>query len=343
MIRPSRIKEFGHELGIDVIKITTAEPFTEEAAKILEQKNEGLYLRSEHWYKRNIDKICDVQTKLPGAKAIIAACQCYLTDEVTDHTEPGKPHGLIARYTWRNHYLDLRKRLRKLGHFIKKESGASFRVFSNGPVAEKPIAVRSGIGFYGKHSIIINRTYGSWIVLGEIVTNVELEPDSRALGDCGDCQKCIDACPTGALIRPYILDRRRCIQALTNWYGVIPDDIARVWGNRLYGCSICQDVCPLNEKVKSQKPRTDLGYVGPSLPLLEILNIDEAEYRRRYSNNQITSSWIKFPAIQRNALICLGHIQDTTTLPFLKKFIPHNDAILAETAEWAIARLKNGS
>lgn len=342
MISVSKIKDVGHELGIDVIRIATTEPFHNDAGKMADQKNEGLYLTSEHWYTRDFNNVCDVQTKLPGAKAIIAACQCYLTDEVTDHTEPGKPHGLVARYTWRNHYLDLRKRLKKLGQFIKKETGTSFRVFSNGPVAEKPIAVRSGIGFFGKHSIIINHTYGSWIVLGEILTDVELEPDNPAIGNCGDCQKCIEACPTNAIIRPYILDRRRCIQALTNWYGVIPDDIAQVWGNRLYGCTICQDVCPLNENVKSQKPRTALGYVGSSLPVLDILQTDEAEYRTRYANNQITSSWINFPAIQRNALIVLGHIRDTTTLPFLKEFATHDDTTLAQTAEWAIRQFNNG-
>jgi len=342
VIDAEEIKNLGHELGIDEIKITTAEPFSQAAANIIEQKNEGLYLNSEHWHKRDIGKFCTVQTKLRQAKAIIAACQCYLTDEITDLSQPGKPCGLIARYTWRNHYLDLRKRLRKLGQFIKRETGASFRVFSNGPIAEKPIAVRSGIGFYGKHSIIINQVYGSWIVLGEIITDIEIEPESHVTMDCGDCQKCIDECPTGAIIRPYVIDRRRCIQALTNWYGIIPHDIAHVWGNRLYGCSICQDVCPKNEEVKPQKPRTDLGYVGSSLPLLEILKMEEAEYRTQYANNQITASWINFAAIKRNAIIALGNIKDTAALPTLQKCINDRDNIIARTAEWAIKHFSNG-
>lgn len=342
MISATTIKNFGKELGIDEVRITTAKPFTEAAIKILEQKNAGLYLNSERWQKRDIGKFCNVQTQLPQAKSIIAACQCYLTDEITDLSEPGKPCGLIARYTWRNHYLDLRKRLRKLSQFIKRETGAYFRVFSNGPVSEKPIAVRSGIGYYGKHSIIINRTYGSWIVLGEIITDIEIEPDSNIATDCDDCKKCIDACPTGAIIRPYVIDRRRCIQALTNWYDIIPADIAQVWENRLYGCTICQDVCPVNKDVKPQDPRTELGYVGSSLPLLEILKMEEAEYRTRYANNQITASWINFPAIKRNAIIALGHIKDKTTLPLLKKLVKEGDEIIAKTAEWAIKNFADG-
>jgi epoxyqueuosine reductase len=343
VISPQYIKQVGHELGIDEIRITTAHPFTAEAEKIWEQKHEGLYLTSEYWYKRDFNSFCDVSTKLPRARSIVAACQCYLTDEVADHTAPGDPHGLIARYTWRNYYLDLRRRLRNLGGILKEKTGASFRVFSNGPIAEKPIAVRSGIGFYGKHSIIINHRYGSWIVLGELITDIDIEPDSPVSSNCGDCEKCIEACPTHAIIRPYIIDRRRCIQALTNSYRVIPSDIADVWGNRLYGCSICQDICPINENLQPTPPRTDVGYVGSSLPVLHILSMEEEDYRTTYANNQITASWICFNAIKRNALITLGHIKDPAALPILQEYAKDRDDVLAKTARWAITHFSHGS
>jgi len=342
VIYARQIKNLGRELGIDEIRITTAEPFTEASTKMAEQERAELYLGTEHWQKRDFDCFCDVHSKLADAKSIVSACLCYLTDEKIDLTEPGRPHGLIARYTWRNHYLDLRKRLEKLALFLKKEYNASFCVYSNGPVAEKPIAERSGIGYYGKHSIIINQAYGSWVVLGEIIADIEIEPDSSLTMDCGNCQLCIDACPTGAIIGPYVLDRRRCIQALTNWYGVIPDAIARVWGNRLYGCTICQDVCPKNKTVKPFSPRTDLGYVGQSIPLRDILQIDDAAYRQRYPNNQITEGWIRFKAIKRNALLCLGHIKDRTTLPLLKEFAQCKDEVFSRTAQWAISNFRSG-
>jgi epoxyqueuosine reductase len=342
MTSAHKIKSYGNELGIDEIKITTAEPFTQQSRRILEQKNDGLFLQSDYWYKRNTESFCNVHTKLPGARSIIAACQCYLTDEQSDLSKKGNPHGLIARYTWRNYYLDLKKRLRKIGEFLSREYHAAFRVFSNGPVAEKPAAQRSGLGYFGKHSIIINKTYGSWIVLGELVTDIEIEPDSPLYTNCGACQMCIEHCPTKALIRPYILDRRKCIQSLTNWYGIIPDDIMQVWGNRLYGCTVCHEICPVNKTVKPRKPRTDLGYVGPSLPLIDILNMAENEYRSKYPNNQITTHWINFKAIKRNALIALGNIKDRTTLPSLKEFARSQDKVFSKTAQWALKQFSNG-
>jgi epoxyqueuosine reductase len=236
----------------------------------------------------------------------------------------------------------LKNRLHELAHFIKEETGASFRVYSNGPVAEKPIAVRSGIGYYGKHSIVINQTFGSWIVLGEIITDKKFEPDKPLDIDCGQCKQCIDACPTHAIVAPYILDRRRCIQEITNWYGVLPNDIAEVWDNRLYGCTVCQDVCPVNSKVAAHSPSTKLGNVGTSISLLDILNMSESEYRKKYPDNQITARWINFKAIQRNALVCLGNIKDKQTLPILERFSKSNDRVFARTAQWAISRIRNG-
>jgi epoxyqueuosine reductase len=335
MINATLIKAYAKELGIDEIYITSAQPFADAAEKILEQKNAKLYLSTEHWQKRNIGEFCNVQSVLPQARAIIAACQCYLTDEKSDLSEPGNPHGLIARYTWRNHYLDLKKKLEKLGQLIRQKISVSYYASSNGPVAEKPIAQRSGLGYYGKHSIIINQLFGSWIVLGTLIIDIEIEPDRPLTIDCGDCQKCIEMCPTKAIIAPYIIDRRRCIQALTNWYGIIPQDIVRVWGNRLYGCTICQDVCPANEHVEARAPRTNVGTIGQSLPLFEILSMEESAYRKKYACNQITANWINFKAIRRNAIIALGHIKDKAALPILQKLSRDNDDVMAKTAQWA--------
>jgi len=334
------IKSYGKSLGIDEIRIAHAEPFTDAYARIAEQIETKLYLGTEHWHRRDIRQFCDPHSKLARARSIIAACQCYLTDEDPDMSAPGNPHGLIARYTWRNYYRDLRQRLKKLAQYLNRETDAQYRVFSNGPLAEKPIAERCGIGYYGKHCIIITPTYGSWVVLGEIVTDIELEPDPPLSLDCGDCTVCMEACPTKALIAPYVVDRRKCIQALTNWVGIIPDEIAQVWGKRLYGCTTCQDVCPRNGDVTPHRPRTDVGYVGPSLPLFDILSMDDTDYRTRYPNNQVTAHWIRFKAIQRNALLCLAHTPDKASLSVLEKFATCNDHILAETAQWSLRNHK---
>ncbi|HEC78632.1 MAG TPA: tRNA epoxyqueuosine(34) reductase QueG [candidate division WOR-3 bacterium] len=337
MIDAGEIKALGRDLGIDEIRITTAEPFSEALARFKNQENGSIFSQQRYKSLNNIISFFDVRSKLPGARSIIAACQCYLTDETPDLTKPGKPYGRIARYTWRNHYLDLKERLKKLARRIKEKYNINYCVYSNGPVAEKPIARRSGLGYYGKHSIIINPAYGSWIVLGELITDIEIEPDPPLSLDCGDCNKCIEACPTNAIIRPFVIDRSRCIQELTNWYGIIPDDIARVWENRLYGCITCQEVCPKNRNVKPREPRTDIGYVGSSLPLLTILKMDEKEYRMRFPRNQITASWIDFRAIQRNALLCLGNLRDKTTIPILKEYAVKSDPVFSRTASWALS------
>lgn len=338
MIDAERIRTVGRQFGIDEIRITTAQPFSDANLHIKQQRDAALYLDSERWQRRDIDRFCDVRSTLRNAVSIIAACQCYLTpEEIPPHTI-GNPQGLIARYTWRNHYADLRERLRRLAAVMEQQYSANCIVFSNGEIAEKPIAERSGIGYYGKNSLIINQEYGSWIVLGEIITDVEIQPDRALELDCGQCRQCMDACPTKAFVEPFVLDRRRCIQALTNWYGVLPDEIARAWDNRLYGCSECQDACPANRHVRAQEPRSDIGYVGPSASLKEILTMSEESYRRKYARNQMSARWIDFRAIQRNALVALGNVRDSETLPLLRAFGKHSDPVLKQTAAWAVDR-----
>lgn len=338
MIDAQKIRTIGHDSGIDLIKITTAQPFNEAAVRIKRQIEDRLYLETEHWQLRNINDYCDVRSVLPSARSIIAACQCYLTDEQAKSGTKGEPRGSIARYTWRNHYADLKERLRKVATVLKNEYRATSVVLSNERIAEKPIACRSGIGYYGRNSLIINRRFGSWIVLGEIITDIGINPDSAESSDCGDCSVCIDTCPTRAIVEPYIIDRRKCIQALTNWYGVLPDDIATVWGNRLYGCTDCQDRCPINKNVGAQPVRASIGYVGSSAPLQEILSMSEEEYRQRYARNQMAARWINFQAIRRNALVALGNIGDRSTVSILAEYAGNDDAVLAKTALWAMNR-----
>jgi len=335
MIAPQVLKDKARDLDIE-IRIASAEPFSEEGERIRIQRQQKLFLNCEHWDDNDIRKFCNPASILPEVKTIINSFLFYLTPEEPDPSQPGNPFGLVARYTQRNHYKELKRRLKKLAGFLRKEYKAKFVVHSCGPIAEKPIARRSGIGYYGKHSIIINPVYGSWIVLGEIITNLEIETDEPLDLDCSECHICMDACPTGAIIAPYIIDRKRCIQDLTNWQGLIPDDIARVWSNRIYGCTTCQDVCPINKKTKPEIPKTDIGVVGAYLPLIEILNMDETTYRKKFADNQISARWIHFVAIKRNAIIALGNIKDKKTIPIIEKFVNGDNQLLRNTAMWSL-------
>ncbi len=337
MIKSLPIKEKARKLGLDV-RVCSAEPFSELAEHIRKQREKNFFLNNNSWSDDEIKDFCNPCSIMSGVKSIISSFLFYLTLEEPDPSEPGKPYGYVAQYTQRNYYKELKKRLKKLAGFLKKEYQAKFVAHSCGPVAEKPIAWRSGTGYYGKHSIIINPDYGSWIVLGEIYTDLEIEPDEPLKLNCGDCIICMDKCPTGAITAPYIIDRKRCIQSLTNWCGLIPDNIAQVWQNRIYGCTTCQDVCPINKKIKPEHPKTDIGVVGAYVPLLDILQMDEDTYRKKYSDNQISARWVHFDAIKRNALLALAHFQDKKTIPIIEKYAKGDNQLLRDTAMWTLGR-----
>jgi epoxyqueuosine reductase len=339
MITAQRIKDLGQELDIE-LRIAHAAPFDRDLDALRDQIRKGLFLNPERWNDEAVRDFYDPRTLLHSARSIIAGCLGFLTRQDADPSIAGKPYGVVAKYTQRNYYKELRKRLQKVGKFLRKEYGADHVVRVCGSIAEKPIARRCGIGYFGKHSVIINQAHGSWIVLGEIVTDLEIEPDRALDAGCGACRECIDACPTGALIEPYILDRNRCIQALTNYTGFIPAEIADAWGNRIYGCTACQDACPVNKMVKPAPPRTEIGVVGQYLPLLDTLEMDEKKYRRTYADNQVSARWIDFSAIKRNALFCLGSIRDEKTVPAVRKYAKCRDPLLASAARWALGKFR---
>lgn len=335
------LKEFGRQTGLE-LRISDLRPFRAEIRRTNQQVQERLFLNPENWTAAQVQRFYDFDRHLTGARSIVAAALGYWTPDEPDPSRPGRPYGLVARYTRRNYYRELRQRLQQVARFIKKEYGGAVAVFANGPVPEKPIARRCGIGYYGKQSIIITPQFGSWCVLGEILTEAALAPDPALKPTCGSCRLCLEACPTGAIIRPYVLDRRKCIQALTNWLGMIPDEIARVWENRVYGCTNCQDVCPKNAGKEFCQPSTRLGVVGQWLPLIDLLAMDEKSYRSRYAGNQVSASWIRFPAIQRNCLLALGNIRDPETRPVIKLFLRHPEPAVAAAAQWAERRIVHG-
>lgn len=346
-------KSFAQEVGLDVVRVTTAEPFPEAAQRIKEYIRRGL--RPASWPIDGQDAFCNPRTVLPSARSIIAVAECYLTSEPYDLTKPGEPHGRIARYVWRNYYHDVREKLKKVAGFLKsKATGKTeFQIRCNtSDISEKPIAQRAGIGWFGKNTIICTSEYGSRVVLGEIFTNLELEPDeplnkldrreapSRCIGTCGKCQACIKACPTRAIIKPYVLDMLRCFQAInTREMNLLPE-FREIWGTRLYGCTTCQDVCPLNRRVKPKERKPAYGYVGSSLPLIPILQMKEMEYRQRFRQSQLGLNWVNFRAIQRNATVALGNIRGPVAIPVLSETLQHNPSMVVRNhAAWALGKI----
>ena len=226
------VRELGTVVGLDIVRITSAKPLLDAKKRVPDSG-----MNRSDGYRADSGRFWNPQSALAGAKSAIVVAECYQTSETGEKSKPGNPVGKIANYTWRNYYKDVSVKLTKIAAALKKETGCRNFKTCCGVLAEKALAERAGVGWYGKNSIIQTEKFGSRVVLGEIVTSLALEPDSPLEKNCGGCKKCVEACPTGALSAPYVLDRKKCLQHLTNWYGIFPENVRKIWGDRLYGCT----------------------------------------------------------------------------------------------------------
>ena len=334
---PAAVRALAADLGIDRVGFAAATPLVRASARIRRARRILGKLADPPFGE------CDPGRVLPGARSVIVAAQGYLTDEPEDLSRPGAPHGLVARYAWRDQYGDLRRRLKRLAAALPALAGGPVctRVSANGGLAEKPLAVRAGVGGWGHHGIVIAGPLGSWVVLGEIVTDLEIPPDPPGRSRCGPCRLCMAACPTGAIVAPRVVERSRCLQHLSARAGPLPPGVREVWGTRLYGCSTCQDVCPHNRAARRTDRRPDRGAVGPSLPLVPLLAWSEAGYRARTARNQMAASWVDWAAIRRNACLALGHVGDPAAVPALEAVLGGDpDTATRDAARWALGRIR---
>ena len=204
---------------------------------------------------------------------------------------------------------------------------------------DREAAARSGVGFYGKNTMLITRRHGSWVVLGTLVTDVELEPTPPLDLDCGECRLCIDACPTGALDEPGMLDATRCLSYWTQAPAPIPESYRAGLGAQVYGCDICQDVCPWNRGIEKRRdgapPR---AAAEPHVSLVDWLRADAGELRRRYDRLYVPRNDARW--LRRNALVALGNVGGEAERAAVEPYLEDGDELLREHAEWALARLE---
>ena len=252
----AELSRLASELGLDVVGATEAVPYDGTERDIRERRERGLFADMRFTMARP-ETSCHPESLVEGAKTVVSAALCYYEPG----PDPGPDEGRLPRYTWSDAYAVLRQRLDELGARL----GGSYRVFvdSNEHV-DREAAVRAGVAFYGKNTMAITRRFGSWVVLGALVTDVEIDPTPPLELDCGSCRLCIDACPTGALDDPGTLDATKCLSYWTQAPAPVPDEYRAELGDMVYGCDICQDVCPWNrgiEKRRSGSPRA--GVVDP--------------------------------------------------------------------------------
>jgi len=312
------IKARAGELGFDLVGVTGAEPsaFAEEYRDWVAQG----YAGEMEYLTRNLHRRLDPRELLPNARSIIVVGMNYYSDaEEGPGTPPPDPdRALFARYARGDDYHDvMTKRLRELLRFLQEQAGpeAEGRVYVDaGPILEREVAQRAGLGWFGKNTLLINTKRGSYFFLGEIVTNVALEFDSPALGGCGTCTRCLDACPTGAILEPYKVDSRRCLSYLTiELKGAIPSEFhpaLSTSGNRIYGCDICQEVCPFNQRraVPTEEPAYQSREITATSRLTDLLLLSEEEFREKFKGSPVKRA--KRRGLLRNVAAALAASDD---------------------------------
>jgi epoxyqueuosine reductase len=326
----TELERLAEKLGLDVVGATPAEAYAETERRIRERRARGLFA-DMRFTMAQPETSCHPETLLPGARTVVSAAHCYWAEEPP--LEPGE--GRLARYTWYDGYAVLRERLDALGRRL----GGAYRVLVDANQhVDREAAARSGVGFYGKNTMLITRRHGSWVVLGTLVTDVEIESTPPLELDCGSCMLCIDACPTGALDEPGTLDSTRCLSYWTQAPAPIPRDYRAELGAQVYGCDICQDVCPWNRGI--EKRRAGLqppDGAEPHVSLVDWLERDADELRRNYDRLYVPRNDSRY--LRRNALVALGNVGEAEHHAVLERYADGDDELLREHAEWAGARL----
>jgi len=329
----AELMELATELGIDAIGAAPVAPYDDTELHIRDRHSRGLFADMKFTMARP-EVSCHPELLLEGATTVIAGALCYYREG----PEPASGEGRLPRYTWRDEYAELRTRLAALGERL----GGAYRVLvDESEHVDRAGAVRAGVAFYGKNTMAITRRHGSWVVLGALVTEVEVEPSPPLDLNCGECRLCIDACPTGALDDPGTLDATKCLSYWTQAPAPIPDEYRAELGGMVYGCDICQDVCPWNRGVEKRRRGVSDDAARGVVSLVEWLDRDGddliAELDRLYVPRN-DARWLR-----RNALVAAGNVGAGELAPAVARYVDDDDPILSDAARWAVGRMAERS
>ncbi|HYM04963.1 MAG TPA: tRNA epoxyqueuosine(34) reductase QueG [Terriglobales bacterium] len=346
-----RVKQAARDAGFELTGIAPVHDF-DELDRFREWIAAGRAGEMRYMEARNETgalKRASLRTTLPWVRSVIVCAINYNTAPPYSTQADDPQRGWIARYAWgqQDYHEAVLNRLRTVEKRLHDAVGSSqlqTRCYvDTGPIVERVYAKYAGVGWIGKNTCILNQKLGSWLFLGVILTSLELEPDQPAPERCGSCTRCIDACPTDALVEPYQLDSNRCISYLTIEHrGAIPLDMRAGMGHEVFGCDICQDVCPWNRKAPATtaaefQPRE--GLVNPALEWLA--DMTGEEFREKFRGSAVRRT--KRSGLRRNAVIAMGNSGDRRFEPLLQKLKSDEDEVVAESAEWAARRLSNSA
>lgn len=335
--RTERLFDKARELGFELVGCCAADepPRLAQFYSWLEAGQDGQmrYLRDRREAYRHPKHVLD------GVRSVVMLGMGYRTVE---RQSAAAGQGQISRYAWGDDYHDvIHSRLHALADYLRElEPQAAVRgVVDTAPLLEREFAELAGLGWVGKNTLLLNRHLGSWFFLAALLTDVELDNNSRPTTDhCGTCRSCLDACPTDAFVEPYVLDSRRCISYLTiELRDAIPEELREGVGSWVLGCDICQDVCPWNRKaVVSPDPVFQPNEGMNPLELTELFALDEAAFRRRFRHTPLWRP--RRRGVLRNAAIALGNQQDRVAIPALKLGLADSEAMVRGACAWALGR-----
>ena len=327
------IRSLARECGFELAGIARAEPLAEDGRRYLDWVARGMAGAMGYLTDRRATIRTDPKQLLPAARSIICVGKLYNT------SQPGQSNGgCISRYAWGSDYHDVvRRGLENL--VAKLPAGHDYKIcVDTAPLLERSYARQAGLGWIGKNTCLINQDQGSWFFLGEILTTLDIAPDSPPPDRCGTCTRCIDACPTQAIApEGYELDARRCISYFTiELHGPVPDDMRSGIGQNIFGCDICQDVCPWNRDAPiTGEPAFEPRCAAPSLDQLASITADD--FTETFRASPIRRA--KHAGFLRNVAIAMGNSRNEEFREPLETLVRSSNEIVAEHARWALQRL----
>lgn len=337
-----KLKAYARANGCDLVGVAPVAVFKEMG--FYSQWLADGYAGEMEYLQRQLPKRLDPRQILPSAQSVVVIGVNYHTPHPLSLELKERNRGWVSRYAWGDDYhLVLAEKLEKLHRFLEQETGGNYQgkfYVDTGPVLDRVFAKYAGLGWFGKNTNLINQKNGSWFFIGELITNLVLECDAPPPDRCGTCRRCLDACPTDAFPAPYVLDSNRCISYLTiELRGAIPEELRQPMGSHVFGCDICQDVCPWNRKAPVTNEAAFAPRANAVAPqLAELAAMDEAAFRERFKNSPIKRS--KWRGLMRNVLVALGNSGRAEHKNVVARFLNHSDFVLAEAAQWAYRRLQ---
>ncbi|MCD8789673.1 tRNA epoxyqueuosine(34) reductase QueG [Mammaliicoccus sciuri] len=332
--------DYAHSIGIDSIGFTTADPFDELKKKLEDYHSKGY---ASGFEESDIELRTVPKLSLPSARSIIAIAVGYPNKlKGAPKSVRGDRRGMFARASWgQDYHTIMRNRLDKLSLFLKeKVPDVEIKsMVDTGVLSDRSVAERAGLGFAGKNGFIINEELGTWSYLGEMLVSIPFKPDDPVIDSCGDCNICVDRCPTGALVGNGQLNSQKCISFLTQTKGYLKDEYRYKIGNRLYGCDTCQQVCPRNRGINTEHDDIILEPEVLKPRLVPLLKMSNKEFKNTYGH--LAGAWRGKKPIQRNAIVALAHFNEENAIPDLKDVaLTDPRPMIRGTAFWAIGQIQ---